>query len=154
MSYKCKLRNDKKLVTIDNPGESPKPEVISYWKEAIVTATILTPKDYIKGVKQLCEQKRGLCQKEEYMSNGKIVHMIYEIPLSELITDFFDSLKSLSQGYASLDYEHNRFEISDIKKVVFYLNGEEVDALSFLVHESRVRTFANGYAKRLKEILP
>ena len=80
--------------------------------------------------------------------------MEYEIPLAELITDFFDTLKSLSQGYASLDYEHNRYEVSDIKKVIFYLNGEPVDALSFLMHEKRVRSFASGYAKRLKEILP
>ena len=80
--------------------------------------------------------------------------MVYELPLSELVTDFFDTLKSLSQGYASLDYEHNRYEQSDIKKVVFHLNGDPVDALSFLVHEQRARTFARGYAKRLKEILP
>ena len=80
--------------------------------------------------------------------------MRYEIPLSELVTDFFDTLKSLSQGYASLDYEPDHWQEADIKKVVFALNGEEVDALTFLVHDSRLLQFARGYAKKLKEILP
>lgn len=154
VSYRCKLRNRDGLVVCDNPGQSPKPELITYWKEAIVTATIITPEAYLKGIKNLCEDRRGFCTKEDYMSNGRVVQMEYEMPLAELITDFFDTLKSLSQGYASLDYEHNRYEIADIKKVVFYLNGEPVDALSFLMHEKRVRSFAGGYAKRLKEILP
>ena len=84
------------MLTIDNPSETPKPELISYWKEAIVTATIITPREYLKGIKGLCDDRRGQCLKEEYMSQGKVVNMIYEIPLAELITDFFDTLKSLS----------------------------------------------------------
>ena len=154
VSYQCAVRNQEELLTIDNPGETPKAELIQYWKEAIVTATIITPRDYLKGIKKLCEERRGFCQKEEFMSQGKVVHMVYELPLAELVTDFFDTLKSLSQGYASLDYEHNRYEISAIQKVVFHLNGEPVDALSFLVHESRARAFARSYALKLKEILP
>ena len=112
-------------------------------------ATIITPKEYLKGIKSLCEDRRGFCTKEEYMSNGKVVHMQYEIPLSELITNFFDMLKSLSQGYASLDYEHSRYEIANIKRVTFHLNGEPVDALTFLVHEQRLLQFARSYAKKL-----
>ena len=88
------------------------------------------------------------------MSNGKVVNFQYELPLSELISDFFDQLKSQSQGYASLDYEHSHYERSDIRKVTFHLNGDPVDALTFLVHESRMIHFAKGYAKKLQEILP
>ena len=88
------------------------------------------------------------------MSQGKIINLKYHIPLAEMVTDFFDILKSLSQGYASLDYEHSHYQVADIKKVVFALNGDEVDALSFLLHESNVRKFSLGYAKKLKEILP
>ena len=102
----------------------------------------------------MCEEKRGICKAEDFMSNGKTIHLTYEIPLTEMISDFFDTLKSLSQGYASLDYEHARFQVADIKKVVFALNNENVDALTFLVHESRVISFSRNYAKRLKEILP
>lgn len=82
------------------------------------------------------------------------MHYTFELPLSELITDFFDRLKSLSSGYASLDYEFKRFEVADIVKVVFHLNGEPIDALTFLVHESRAIDFAKKYCARLKELLP
>ena len=83
-----------------------------------------------------------------------MVHFTYELPLSELITDFFDRLKSLSSGYASLDYEFKRFQEADIVKVIFHLNGEPVDALSFLIHESRAVDFGKKYCARLKELLP
>ena len=131
---------------IDNPADTPKAELISGWKEQICVTTIITPREYAKSIKSLCEERRGFCIAEEFMSNGNVVNMRYEIPLSELVTDFFDLLKSLSQGYASLDYEPNKWQDADIKKVVFALNGEEVDALTFLVHETRVRHFSRGYA--------
>ena len=76
------------------------------------------------------------------------------IPLAELVIDFFDRLKSVSQGYASLDYEHKEYQESDIQMVTFFLNGDPVDALTFLVHDTRAISFAKGYAKRLKELLP
>lgn len=145
---------DALMIRVDNPTQAPKTELIKYWKEAIVLATIITPRDYLKEVKKLCENRRGICKSEEFMSSGKVVNLQYLMPLSELISDFFDSLKSLSQGYASLDYEHSHYEKSDIKKVTFSLNGEPVDALTFLVHDSRTISFAKGYALRLKEILP
>jgi len=83
------------------------------------------------------------------MNDGNVITLRYEIPLSELVIDFFDKLKSISQGYASLDYEHKEYREADIKIIVFYLNGESVDALTFLVHESRAISFAKGYAARL-----
>ena len=142
------------LTRVDNPSEAPRTELIKYWKEAICGATIITPREFLREIKKLCENRRATCKSEEFMSNGKVVNLRYEIPLSELISDFFDQLKSLSQGYASLDYEHSHYERTDIKKVTFYLNNEPVDALTFLVHEERKIHFAKGYAKRLKEILP
>ena len=102
VSYLCKLRNDKEgladldLLRIDNPADTPKAELIKGWKEQICSATIITPIEYSKSVKSLCENRRGLCQVEEFMSNGQVVSMRYEMPLSELVTDFFDTLKSLS----------------------------------------------------------
>jgi len=88
------------------------------------------------------------------MNDGDVINLRYEIPLSELVIDFFDKLKSISQGYASLDYEHKEYREADIKIIVFHLNGDPVDALTFLVHESRAIPFAKGYASRLKELLP
>jgi GTP-binding protein LepA len=117
VAYLCKLRgkssgdidDDSTLIRVENPIEAPDPEKIVAWKEAICTAIIITPREYYKGIKSLCEDKRGICKSEEFMSNGKTIHLTYEIPLTEMISDFFDTLKSLSQGYASLDYEHARF---------------------------------------------
>ena len=139
---------------VDNPTDAPPTELIKYWKEALVVATVITPKEFLKEIKKLCEDRRGICKREEFMSNGQVVNLQYELPLSELISDFFDQLKSRSQGYASLDYEHSHYEKSDIRKVIFHLNGEPVDALTFLVHESRLLHFGRGYAKKLKQILP
>ena len=88
------------------------------------------------------------------MSEGKVVSLEYSIPLSELVIDFFDKLKSVSQGYASLDYEHKEYVEADIKIVVFHLNGDPVDALTFLVHADKAVQFAKGYAAKLKDLLP
>jgi len=145
---------DALLMRVDNPTEAPRTELIKYWKEALVLATIITPREYSKEVKKLCEGRRGITKSEEFMSGGEVVNLRYLLPLSELISDFFDSLKSLSQGYASLDYEHSHYEKADIRKVTFHLNGDPIDALTFLVHEQRLIHFSKGYAKRLKEILP
>lgn len=93
-------------------------------------------------------------EREEYINDGKVVSLQYAMPLAELIINFFDHLKSVSQGYASLDYEHKEYVQADIKMVVFHLNGDPVDALTFLVNAERAITFAKGYAVRLKELLP
>ena len=116
-AYLCKTRgkdtgdinDDSTLIRVENPADSPKDELIQSWKEAICRATIITPKEFYKGIKVLCEDRRAICLNEDFMSGGKTVSLTYDIPTTEMITDFFDNLKSLSQGYASLDYEHNRF---------------------------------------------
>jgi GTP-binding protein LepA len=155
VSYKCQMRGaDKEIKIIDNPTEAPPPELIDQWYEAIVQATIITPADYAKAVKQLCEEKRGVMLSQEFLNKSTVVHFSFEMPLSELITDFFDRMKSISSGYASLDYEFKRFEPSDVVKVVFHLNGEPVDALTFLVHESRAVDFGKKYCAKLKDLLP
>jgi len=162
VAYLCKTRgketgsldDDSTLIRVENPAEAPRAEIIEAWKESICRAIIITPREYYKNIKSLCEERRAILLTEDFMSGGKSVHLTYDIPMTEMITDFFDSLKSLSQGYASLDYEHHRFQVADIKKVVFALNGENVDALCFLVHESRVLGFSRAYSKKLKEILP
>jgi GTP-binding protein LepA len=93
------------MVRVDNPAECPKAEMVDHWKECIVKATLITPKEYAKGIKDLCVSRRGQLIKEDFMNNGKVLSLVYDLPLSEMITDFFDLMKSLSQGYASLDYE-------------------------------------------------
>jgi GTP-binding protein LepA len=111
--------------------------LIKRWFEPICSATIITPLEYVKSVKTLCNDRRALLDREEYLNDGKVVSMQYSIPLSEIVINFFDKLKSVSQGYASLDYEHKEYQEADIKMVVFHLNGDPVDALTFLVHEQR-----------------
>jgi GTP-binding protein LepA len=154
VSYRCKLRNIPDLKIVDNPLEAPPEENVEQWHEAIVSATIITPAEYAKGIKTLCDERRGVMTAQEFLNNSKVVNFTYDMPLSELITDFFDKMKSLSSGYASLDYDFKKYEPSDIVKVVFHLNGEPVDALTFLIHNSRAVDFSKGYCRRLKELLP
>jgi GTP-binding protein LepA len=109
VSYFCKVRGKDDLVRVDNPVEGPDELQVEYYKEAIMKLSIVSPQEYVKGIKSLCDNRRALCKSETYASGGKSVQMTYEVPLSEIITDFFDSLKSISQGYASLDYEHSHW---------------------------------------------
>ena len=94
---------------VDNPIDIERPELIKDWYEPICTANIITPVDYLKNIKSLCNDRRGLPEREEYLNDGRIVSLEYSIPLAELVIDFFDKLKSISQGYASLDYEHKEY---------------------------------------------
>ena len=154
VAYQCKLINSPDILYVENPLEGPKSELIKYWEEQITNTSIITPADYANSLKKLCEEKRGVQKRVDYIDDGKLVQLQYEIPLAELVTNFFDLVKSLSSGYASLDYEFLKWEASDIVKVVFYINHEPVDALTFLVHRSNSLTFAKQYCKRLKELLP
>ena len=139
---------------IENPCDLESPELIKEWFEPICNATILTPIEYVKNVKSLCNDRRGMITHEEYLNDGKVVSMQWDIPLAEIVINFFDRLKSISSGYASLDYEHKEYREADIKIVVFHLNGDPVDALTFLVNSQRAISFSKEYASRLKELLP
>ena len=134
ITYKARNLNSNETFFVDNPAEIERPELIKEWYEPICTATIMTPIEYAKSVKSLCHDRRGIPESEDYLNDGKVVSLVYSLPLGELVIDFFDKLKSVSSGYASLDYEHKEYQQADIQMVTFYLNGDPVDALTFLVH--------------------
>ena len=150
--YEVKLRNGD-LVRIDNPTNFPTPDEIDYASEPIVTAHIITPVEYVGGLMELCQDRRGTFIDMKYLDQTR-VDLHYELPLNEIIYDFFDALKSRSRGYASLDYEILEYRKSKLVKLDFLLNGDQVDALSFIVHEEKAYPRARKIAERLKENIP
>ena len=153
VQYQCKLRNKPNKIIVENAMSAPDKDNIEYWEERYVFAYIITPKQFYGNITSLILDKRGEELDMEEIDNDYI-KLTYEIPLSEIITDFFDKLKSLTEGYASLDYELTDFKRSNVKKVSFLLNGEIVDALSFLVHESKCEIVARKFCKKLKDNIP
>nr|MBQ8891158.1 translation elongation factor 4 [Clostridia bacterium] len=150
--YKVKLKNGE-TVMIDNPSAFPSPDEIDTSYEPIMKATIITPTDYVGGIMDLCQERRGVFIDMKYLDTTR-VELHYELPLNEIIYDFFDALKSRSKGYASLDYELKGYEPSRLVKLDFLLNGEVVDALSFIVFEDRAYSRARRIAEKLKENIP
>ncbi len=141
-----------KLLEIENPSKYPEPNHINEVKEPIAKATILVPENFIGNVISLCEEKRGTQKSLRYV--GGQIELIYEMPMNEIVLDFFDRLKSCSKGYASLDYDFLRFDLSDMVKVDILLNGEKVDALNFMVHRSKADQKGRELAKSLREVIP
>jgi len=135
------------MITIDNPVDSPDAALIDHWEEAICDARILSPREYYDAISNF-----GNRVKHEFYDDQVIVD--FEIPLSEMIGNFFDHLKSATSGYASVEYSVKEFRRCDLDLVIFHLNGDPVDALTFLVYKDKARKFSENYAKRLKEILP
>ena len=150
--YKVELRGGE-TVAIDNPSKFPTPDEIATAYEPIMKATIITPSDYIGGIMDLCQDRRGVFIDMKYIDTER-AELHYELPLNEIIYDFFDALKSRSKGYASLDYELKGYKPSKLVKLDFMLNGEVVDALSFIVFEDRAYTRARKIAEKLKENIP
>jgi len=150
--YKVKLRGGE-TVLIDNPSKFPSPDEIDVAYEPIMKATIITPTDYVGGIMELCQDRRGSFIDMKYLDTER-VELHYELPLNEIIYDFFDALKSRSKGYASLDYELKDYQTSKLVKLDFMLNGEPVDALSFIVFEDRAYGRARKIAEKLKENIP
>jgi len=140
------------IIRIDNPADLPVVNHINEIREPIVLANILVPQDYVGNVITLCIEKRGVQKKLEYV--GSQVAISYEMPMNEIVLDFFDRLKSVSRGYASLDYEFNRFQEADLVKLDILINGEVVDALSVIVHRDQVKTRGHDLTARMKEIIP
>ena len=151
--FRCTMRNTKQKVIVENAMSCPPRENILSWEELYVWAFIITPKQFMAPITNIVLEKRGEEVDLEEIDD-EYVKLTYEIPLAELVTDFFDKLKSCTQGYASLDYEITDYKPSSIKKISFLLNGELIDALSFLVHESKADIMARKFCKKLKDNIP
>ncbi len=142
-----------RVVEVSNPQGLPAPNQIAHVSEPTVVAMILTPSDYVGPVMQLCEGRRGDMQAMDYLTAER-VELRYRIPLAEIITDFYDQLKSLTRGYASLDYEAGGYQQADLVKVDVLLNGEPVDAFSSIQHRDNAYRFGKEMVERLKELIP
>ena len=150
--YRVKKRNGEEVM-VDNPSNYPTPDEIEAAYEPLVKASIITPTEYVGGLMDLCQDRRGIFIDMKYIDTTR-VELHYKLPLKEIIYDFFDALKSRSRGYASLDYELDEYNKSDLVKLDFLLNGEQVDALSFIVHEEKAYARARRIAEKLKENIP
>lgn len=149
--YQVVLR-DGSVIEIENPSRLPDLSKIEQIREPIITATILVPQEYVGSVITLCISKRGIQKNMQYM--GRQVMLTYEIPLNEVVMDFFDRLKSTSRGYASLDYEFKEFRASDLVKLDILINGERVDALSLIVHRASSQYRGRELAQKMRELIP
>lgn len=152
VEYKV-IKTDGEELLIDNPTNLPDPSEIDYMMEPIVKASIMTPKDYVGSIMELCQERRGTYIDMTYLDDTRVA-LNYELPLNEIIYDFFDALKSRTRGYASFDYEFKCFEKAELVKLDMLLNGEMVDALSFIVHKERAYTRGRRMAEKLKDVIP
>ena len=141
------------MIWVDNPTNLPDGSEIDYMEEPMVKATIMVPKDYVGNVMELCQERRGVYKDMTYMDETR-AEIFYELPLNEIIYDFFDALKSRTKGYASFDYELCGYNRSDLVKLDILLNGEMVDALSFIVHKDSAYSRGRKMAEKLKEAIP
>ena len=150
--YKITM-NDGSVRMIDNPSNYPSPDAIREAAEPVVRASVITPTEFVGGIMELCQDKRGTFIDMKYIDTER-VELHYILPLNEIIYDFFDALKSRSKGYASLDYEFSEYVPSKLVRLDFLLNGEQVDALSFIVHEDKAYARARKIAEKLKDNIP
>ena len=140
------------MTHIDNPSDLPDPGKIDELREPIVSTNILVPQEYVGSVITLCIEKRGVQKNMQYVGNQVSLH--YEIPMQEVVADFFDRLKSVSRGYASLDYSFIRFQTAPLVKLDVLINGDPVDALASIVHKGQAHPRGRVLATRLKELIP
>ena len=143
-------KTDGEVVFVDNPSNYPSPDSISVAYEPMVKANIISPTEYVGGIMDLCQDRRGVFKDMKYLDSQR-VELHYSLPLNEIVYDFFDALKSRSKGYASLDYELSGYEPSSLVKLDFLLNGEMVDALTFIVHSEKAYPRARRIAEKLKD---
>ncbi|EYS94258.1 elongation factor 4 [Cupriavidus sp. SK-4] len=149
--YQVEMR-DGTVITVENPAKMPDPSKIEAILEPIVTVNLYMPQEYVGSVITLCTQKRGSQINMSY--HGKQVQLTYEIPMAEIVMDFFDRLKSVSRGYASMDYEFKEYRPSDVVKVDILINSDKVDALSVIVHRSNSQYRGREVAAKMREIIP
>ncbi len=144
---------DGESLSVDNPSMMPDPQKVDHVQEPYVKATIMVPNDYVGAVMELCQNKRGNFIDMQYMDDTR-VNIVYEIPLAEIVYDFFDQLKSNTKGYASFDYELIGYKQSKLVKMDILLNGENVDALSFIVHMDFAYERGKLIVEKLKQLIP
>jgi GTP-binding protein LepA len=140
------------VIKIDNPAALPDPGKIEEIREPVIEASILVPQDYLGPVISLCVEKRGVQKNLQYV--GGQVQLVYELPLNEVVLDFFDRLKSVSRGYASFEYDFKRFEAAPLVKLDILINGETVDALSTIVHRDMAQSRGRELTEKMKELIP
>ncbi|MEY3265411.1 MAG: hypothetical protein RL717_2888 [Pseudomonadota bacterium] len=146
------IMRDGSTIMVDNPSKMPDPSKIEEVREPIVTVNLYMPQEYVGAVITLCTQKRGLQINMSY--HGKQVQLTYEIPMAEVVLDFFDRLKSISRGYASMDYEFKEYRAADVVKVDMLINSEKVDALAIIVHRSNSNFRGRAVAAKMRELIP
>ena len=146
-------KTDGEVVYVDNPTNLPSPTEIAYMEEPMVKADIMVPTDFVGNVMELCQERRGIFIDMKYMETTR-AQIFYELPLNEIIYDFFDALKSRTRGYASFDYELTEYRRSDLVKLDILLNGDMVDALSFIIHKDNAYSRARKMCEKLKETIP
>ena len=147
------IKNDGTEMMVQNPSNLPEPTLVKQIEEPIVKADIMIPKEYVGNIMELCQERRGKMIHMEYITENR-VQLHYEMPLNEVIYDFFDALKSKTRGYGSLDYEFIRYEPSKLVKMDILLNKEHVDAFSMIVHESKAQARGKFVCEKLKEVIP
>jgi len=152
VKFKVKL-SDGEEIWVSAPSELPEPNLINYIEEPIIRAQIITKADYVGPIMKLCLDKRGSLKNQIYLTSDR-VELQFDLPLSEVVFDFFDKLKTISRGYASLDYEYKNYEIGEMVKLDVMLNGETVDALSAIVHRDKAYEWGKRLCEKLRELLP
>jgi GTP-binding protein LepA len=149
--YEVMMR-DGTMVKVDNPSKMPEVSKIDEVREPIVTVNLYMPQEYVGAVITLCTSKRGVQMDMSY--HGRQVKLVYEIPMAEIVLDFFDRLKSTSRGYASMDYEFKEYRAADVVKVDMLINGEKVDALAIIVHRANAAYRGRQVAAKMRELIP
>ena len=146
-------KKDGEIIELYNPVDLPPAQDIDYIEEPMVKAEIMLPKDYVGNVMEICQNRRGTYIDMKYLDTSRVV-LEYELPLNEIIYDFFDTLKSKTKGYASIDYEFSEYKKADLVKLDIHINNEQVDALSFIVHKDTAYTRGRKMAEKLKTVIP
>jgi GTP-binding protein LepA len=146
-------KTDGTVLMLENPSGMPDETQIAKMEEPYVKVTLHTPTDYIGGLLKLCEDKRGTQLKMDYVTEKKVI-IEYKLPMNEMVMDFYDKLKSITKGYASLEYEFMEFEEADLVKMDILINSEPVDALSLIIHRSKAQTRGRSLAEKMKELIP
>lgn len=147
------IKTNGEKIEVSNPTNLPQPQEIDYLEEPIVEASIMTPTEYVGTIMELCQNRRGVFINMEYIEEKRAI-LHYNLPLNEIIFDFFDALKSRTKGYASFDYVLKGYSRSDLVKLDILINSEPVDALSFIVHKDKAYTKGRAIAEKLKNVIP